>query len=284
MKIKIILNYFIGFIISLLIILTTISLISKYTVFNKNYIINLLDKENYYDKVYNEIQEEMENDIMPSGFTNDIFKDTFTKEDVKKDINMFIDNTYNGKKTIIDTTVLKEKINKNINDFLTKSNLKITDKTGVNNFLNDLVKVYQNEICLYSYTDSLINTFYKLSNIINKIIVILVIVLFIIVILSKLILKFNYLSSSIISSGLIILFIRLFIFEKIDADYLLIITENFSNILAKIINNIGMYLYYVGIGLIILGVIITCKVFLKKRKSLDKNRQIIAKKKLDVYN
>ncbi len=284
MKVRIILNYLIGFIISLLISLTAIVLISKHTIFDKDYLMDVLDKDNYYDKVYNEIQEEMENDIMPSGFTNDIIKDTFTKEEVKDDIILFINNTYEGKITKLDKEALKEKINNNINDFLTKSNLKITDKTGVDNFLNDLVKVYQNEICLYSYVDGLVNTFYKLSNIINKVIIISLIILFTLIIISKLLLKFNYLSSSVLASGLIILFIRLFIYERIDANYLLIITDIFSNILTIVINKIGNYLFYIGIELVIVGMMFSCQVFIKKCQFKNNKRQNIAKKKLDVYN
>jgi hypothetical protein len=264
MKAKIIVNYLIGFIISVLISITALSLIAKLTVFNKDYIINLLEKENYFEKIYNEILEEMESDIMPSGFTNDIIKDTFTKDEVKEDIKTFINNVYQGNKTTLDKELLKDKIKKNIDDFLLKSNLKITDKNGVNTFVNDLVKDYQDEVCLYSYTDGLINTFYKIYHIINKVVIVLLIVLFVLIFLAKLLFKYNYLSSSILASGLIILFIRIFIYERIDADYLLVITENFSNILTLIINTIGNYLLSIGIGLVVFGVITICQVFLKK--------------------
>ena len=229
MKTKIIVNYLIGFIISVLISITALSLIAKLTVFNKDYIINLLEKENYFEKIYNEILEEMESDIMPSGFTNDIIKDTFTKDEVKEDIKTFINNVYQGNKTTLDKELLKDKIK-----------------------------------CLYSYADGLINTFYKIYHIINKVVIVLLIVLFVLIFLAKLLFKYNYLSSSILASGLIILFIRIFIYERIDADYLLVITENFSNILTLIINTIGNYLLSIGIGLVIFGVISTCQVFLKK--------------------
>ena len=278
MKSKIILNYIMGFIISLLISLTGLLLIFKLTVFNKEYIINLLDKENYYGKIYDEILEEMDNDIMPSGFSIDIIKDTFTKDEVKKDIITFLDNVYQGKITTLDKTSLKIKIDENIRTYLTKSNLKITDQEGVNNFINDLVNDYQNEICLYSYANGFINTFYHVYKIINILVIVSIILLFIIIIISKLFLKFNYLSSSILASGLIILFLRLFIYEGIDTNYLLVITEKFSDMLSVLLNIIGNYLYYIGLGLIVLGIVLSCKVFIKKCQGKEKIDKILKKR------
>ena len=277
MKTKIILNYIIGFVISILICLTALFLIMKLSIFDKSYIISFLDKENYYDKVFREIQEEMENDIMPSGFTNDIIKDTFTKEEVKNDIIIFINNMYEGKETSLNKEELKNHIQENINSFLKKSNLSITDQDGLNNFIDDLVNVYKNEVCLYSYANSFINIFFRISKIINKVVIGLSILLVILFILSKKLLNFAYLSSSIFASGLIILFIRMFIFERIDAENLLIITENFSNIVTIIINNIGTYLYYIGIGLIVFGIILSCKVFLKNVNYAIKENKILQK-------
>ena len=257
-KSKIILSYLFGFLTSVSISLFVLLLIIKFTVYDKSYITNLLIKNDYYTKVSTEIKEEMEGNTLSTGFTDVILENLFTEEEVVDDINTFINNTYDGKKTELNKDNIKTNLENNINAFLKKSNLKILNQDDVNKFANDLVDIYKNEICLYGFLDNYISTFAKIGRIINTLLIIFSIAIFILLILLKVV-NSHYISSSLIASGLIILFVRIFVYEKIDINGLLIITELFSNILRLILTILGKMLLSIGIGLIIVGVILLCQ-------------------------
>lgn len=267
-KIKIILDYLLGLFLSLLISVLALLLILHFTVYDKNYINNILEQENYYEDIDKEIQSEMEMMLLSTGFTNDILKDIYTKEELLEDMKLFNNNLYEGKITQLDKNNIKEKIDKNIEDFLAKSNLKIVYEEDVNHFTSDLVDIYKNEVCLYHFIDNYINLFAKLNHYIN-IALIIVGVLIVGSIVTLFLMKSKVIASSFFASGLIILFIRLFVFERIDGDYLLIITEKFSRILSVILQKFGYISLIVAISLIGFGILCLCKVAISFHKKSD---------------
>ena len=255
-KKKIIIGYFCGFLTSIFLVLLILLLIAKFTILNKNYVMKAIENNNYYEKIYNEINDEMELQLLSTGFTNEILKDIYKMEEVIDDINLFIKNAYLGKTTILDKSDIRYRIKINIDNYFKQTKLSISNKNELNKFVNDLVNKYVEEICLYGYTDSVITKIPKLSKLVNigliSSIVILIILCFILIKYTK----SKYFSSIIIASGLIILFIRLFIFEKIDIDNILIITEDFSEILRNYLNFFRNTLLSLSIILIIVGGII----------------------------
>lgn len=255
-KRRIILGYILGFVCTLLLSLLVLLLLFRITVSSKKYILSVLERDNYYEKINDEIKEEMNLYLLSSGFTNEIISDIYTKEDVVSDIQMFIDNTYNGKLTTIDTSGILSKVNENIDEFFKKNNLLTVNKTELNEFTRDLVKIYNDEITLYEFTNSMIPKIPKINKIINLGIIISVASLIILsFILIKI--KYRYFSANIIASGFIILFIRLFIFEKIDVNELLIITEEFSLELRNVLVTLQSLSLILGIVLILVGIILT---------------------------
>ena len=95
-KFKIILNYVLGFILSLLVLCIILFGILKCTVFNPNYIKNALNKNNYYETIETNIHESMEAYMMSSGLPNDILNNLYTKKEIKNEVDNFIDNLFNG--------------------------------------------------------------------------------------------------------------------------------------------------------------------------------------------
>ena len=254
-KKTIILGYLLGFLTAVTLMVLVLLLLTKFTVLNKDYVIKTIKNNDYYNQVYNEINEEMELNLLSTGFTNEILADLYTKEEVIEDINVFINNVFLGQLTTLDKSELRYKLNINIDNFFKKTKLTVMNKDELNKFVSDLVDIYKNEVCLYKFTDGVIPQIPRINNIVN-IGIIISVCLLIIFTISLIIIKNKLFSSIIISSGLIILFIRLFIFEKIDSDNILIITEDFSKILRLVMNNIKSNLWLISIILIICGLLI----------------------------
>lgn len=253
---RIILGYIFGFLGALLLAILILLLLARFTFGSKSYILNVLERDHYYEKIHDEIKEEMNLHLLSSGFTDEIIKDIYTKEEVVSDIQEFIDNTYNGKLTTIDTSLILERLNANIDTFFKQNNLLTVNKTELSEFVDGLVNIYPDEITLYGFTDSVIPKIPKINKIINLGIIVISISLILLgFILVKI--KYRYFSANIIASGFIILFIRLFIFEKIDVSELLIITEEFSVELRNVLVTIQSLSLILGILLIVMGIILT---------------------------
>ena len=265
-KVKIILGYLNGFIITILLSILSLLLIVKYTLYDENYIKNTLNKNNYYTNVYNDTYEDMKDYMVSSGLPDTILEDIFTLDEITKDINEFINNIYNGKITDLNTDFIKERLEKNIDEYLTQNNIAVTNESDLESFNDEITNIYKNQVCLYKTLNSFINIINKIGNKLDKIIIILALILIIFTTVTFIFIKINYFGSLFISSGLILLFIRLLIFEKIDIQNILVISENFSIILKNILNNYGDLLLKISIFEIIIGFIISLIVYFTEKK------------------
>ena len=253
-KWKVILDYVLKFLVAIILIFLTLIIIFKFTVFNKNYIKNVIKNDNYYEKVNDSIKENMENYIISSGFSENILDNIYTKEDVKKSIDNFIDNIYSNKKNKVDMHKIENKINSNIDEYIKDQEIQILDKESISSLVDDLLKIYTNETELYNMFDNYINLFSKVQTILNILLIsLLVVTIILIIILIKL--KLQDLGIIPFTSGLMLLYLRFLIYNNIDYKNILIITDNFSGILVQIIAKIVDLILICGIILGVMGLI-----------------------------
>ena len=265
-KWKIILDYFLKFLTALILIFLTLIIIFKFTIFNKNYIKNNLKENNYYEKVNDSIKENMENYIISSGFSENILDNIYTNKDVEIAINNYIDIIYSNKKDKIDLSKIEDKINSNIDEYIKDQEIKILDKDSITSLVDDLLKIYTNEIELYNIFDNYINLFSKLQTLLNiALICLLIITIILIIVLIKL--KIQNLGIIPFTSSLMLLYIRFLIYNNIDYKNILIITDNFSNCLVQIVTKIVDLILICGI---ILGVMGLIAIILDSRKKNKK--------------
>ena len=264
-KLKVILSYLLGFILSVSISVLCLLLILKFGIFNKNYLLDLLKTNNYYESINNSIKEDIEDYMTSSGLPNSVMDEVFSLNDVEKDINGYIDSLYEGKVYNVDTTVFEDKLKNNINDYVKSLNLGIDNTDELDLFIKDTADIYTKEVKLYNMLDGLANKYLKLSHILSCV---LIGACVIVGVFSILIIIFNKINigSCIMSSGIIMILFRLFIFDRIDSDNILIISEYFSKIFKRVMNNINNLLLIIGIVLMVVGFVITfVKIPCKKR-------------------
>ena len=265
-KIRIILQYFLGIIISLLLTVFILTFIFKKTISQKEFLKNTLEKTNYYETIYKETYEEMRIYMISSGLPEEVLKDIYTKKEIKKDVNTFIDYFYEGKKIELDKTSIKNKLMNNIQTYLSKNYETITHKEELSEFISDIEEIYRNEVCLYHTLDSFIKFFHKGINYINFIIDILFWVISILFILECL-LKTKFMGAIISSSGINILLIIFLVYEKVDYKNLLIISEYFSKVIREIFQNIIHISIYTSTICIIIGLLLSFICSFEKKKS-----------------
>ena len=252
-KIKIILGYPLGFICALLISILTLLIILKTSIFNKDYVFKVIRENDYYEKIVDDTKEEMENFMVSSGFPYSILDDIYTIDDVKEDIDYYINNMYNGEKTVIDKKIISEKLNNNINDYLKKNNVSVLNPEDITSFVDEIASIYDKEVTLYHTFDGMLNKVPKLERLVNKGIIIVGSVLVVIIILLMVVIKTISLGTCMFASSLILFFLRFVILEKIDIINILIVTEHFSDLIQIIMLDIRKLMLIASIILLIIG-------------------------------
>ena len=266
-RVKIIMGYILAFITTVIVTIFGVLVVLKITVADKNYIKNKLENEKYYEKVSKEILNKMEYYMTSSGLPQNILEDLFTEVEIKNDVNSLIDNMYLGKENEIEIDRISERLNNNIDKYVSDHKVKVTSESYLDSFVKHMVNIYEKEVNLYDMGNGYIKYIPKLEKVLNISLIICFIVSIILIVILKL-LKVNYVGSIIVSSGLIILFIKLLFFEKIDYQNILIISNNFSNMIKNIIKEMDFYANMLSFIFIILGIMI---ILIKSLQKAPKN-------------
>ena len=158
---KTFLSYTMKFIQSISFFLLSLGLILILTVFNEDYVLDLLDNHNYYQELYDNTLEEVSYYLEQSGLNEEVLKNVITVKSLKTSIITTIDNLYNNKKITVDTEEFQKNLTTNINNYIIDNNIRVDDKDTVNILTKKLVNIYEEEI---SYN----NTFEKVRPLFNK--------------------------------------------------------------------------------------------------------------------
>ncbi len=268
------------FLIICIFILSSILIFSN-TVLNKQYVAKVLEKNNYYERTYYNIQEGFKNYIMQSGLEEDVLEDLYDKQKVDNDINMVLDTIYENKDINIDTESMKKKLDDRINSVLKEKN-RIPDgeeKEAIQTFENAIIETYNSGI---AYSQSLVK---QIGNIYVKIQPMLAkaqaISIFLIVILIALIILINRnakksietIGIAVLSVGILGIALKLLIGDRMH--HILILNTAFSESLIYLIKSIIDTFFTVGIVMSILGIIaiITSNINRCEKTRLEKHKE-----------
>ena len=241
-------GYFLGFLASIILVLISVLLVFKATIFNKSYLLKSLDSSNYYDKVYDEIEKDMKNSLRSSGLDESVVNNLYKKSDVKNDIINLVGSIYSGSKYYASTDEIERKLNSNIDKYLVSKNIVLEDRKALDSYISSITEIYSKETSLYGYLQNYTSKFMKISTFFDFTIAFGIILIIIIIILNKYKFKIHFLGVTLLSSSMMLLYLRHFIWNKIDYKNILIISDAFSDVLRKMlvdVNNYSMYFVYV---------------------------------------
>ncbi len=240
---KTILNIILSFLLIILIAMSIVINILQDKILNKDYILSKMEENQVYLQVSREVDNGFENYIYQSGLPEDIIKDLYTEDTIKNDVNSFINALYDGTEIQISDSIIRETLDKRINEYLVSENKTLNEqgKKNVEKFEDLIVNEYKNNVNAYGSLYKTGHDFLdKLEQVIQKIkfIPIILIIAFIIFLivnnLKNLLLTINYACISLLSLGILIKIGVSIIFSKINIDNILFITKALSNLLINI--------------------------------------------------
>ncbi len=255
-------NYLFVFFISIIILLITTTIFLKSTILNYNFVLNIIEKDNYYNKLYDDIYEEMLNNIPSSGFDKVILENLFTIEDLKQDTENIIIDFYSNEKIENHNERLKSKLNTNINKYIKDNKLVVESQNDINRYVNIMIEVYKKNIIPGSVIEQAEKSF-KMINIIVTITLILSIISLLVIIIYKRKELYKSYSILLLFTSFVYIFIYFYIKNHVDISNLMFYNNSLSSIVKSIINNLLSRLLIITIIYFILSIII--EIIIKKK-------------------
>lgn len=241
---KYIISIILAFLLMLSILLTVALQIVSTTILNKDYILGKLDEANYYNNVYEQIKDSLAGYIGPSGLDEEVLENIYTREQVKEDINLIINNIYENKNDKINTEDIKEKLQNNIEASVGSGLLTKENRNSIEDFIDKIADEYVQNISHDPYFEKVGTVINKVKDMIGKV---EGIIIFVPIILAVVILLLNikqissairFIAISILTSGVIGIVIKVFLETKINISNILIINDSFSEVIKNVINSI----------------------------------------------
>lgn len=264
--------FIINFFLVICIFLLSGLLIFSNTILNKQYMIGLLEKNNYYEKVYYSIEDGFKNYIMQSGLDESILDNLYEKEKVTEDINMVVSAIYDGTSINVDVSSIVKKLDNRINYILEQNN-RVPEKQE-----REEIKIFEDAIAT-TYVDEITysaESIKEISNVLTKIqlllpnikialIGLIVVLLAFIIVISRSILKtINTIGIMLLTVGVIDIAIKLLIKDRVHN--ILILNSAFSMNVIDLINSILNSFFKLGIISVSIGaVLIIISSFIKRK-------------------
>lgn len=261
-KITIILNQLLLILFAALLIIT---LTLFQTIGSKAYLLKTLEKNNYYEQVYQQSKSTLEGYTIQLGLEDSILDTLYTKEKVTEDINILIDGIYNQKEITISTDSITQKLDEIIDNKLKENNHTSSqeEQKSIQEFQKTISSAYETEI-LYSkkYALKLQSVYSKIISLKNKTLIFLssftlIPTLIILILNRELKSSIKTISTALLSTSFLLISLKLLLESKFQ--HILIFSSIFSKLAIAIINDLLKIFFNTGIliGIIsIIGIII----------------------------
>lgn len=259
---KRIIQYIVATILALAILALIIINILTSSVLSKEYILGKLQDQNYYEKIYNEVESNFENYINQSGLDEEVLKDIITKDKIQKDTKIIINNIYNGMDEKIDTEEIKNKLNENIDNSLNRKKT-ATEQKAIDTFVDTICKEYETTISHTNYEKKINSTLNKINKYIdlaNKALLVVIgvsVLLLILLTIRRIYRILARIGTSFIIDGIILILAKIYISSKINVSTIMLLNSGVSDVLQSILNEILGKILYTGSILLSLGIILT---------------------------
>lgn len=253
---RLLLSYVMKFIQSISFFLLSLSLILILTVFNEDYVLDLLNNHNYYQELYSNTLEEVSYYLEQSGLNEAVLNNVISVKSLKKEIITTIDNLYTNQKITVNTEEFQNNLTTNINNYIKDNNIRVDNKDTVNILTKKLVNIYEEEV---SYNNAfekvrpIFNKTYKLTKIVLYLSIIMSIITYLI---NRYVFKDRNIIASLFTNFVILGGLVLYTKYTIDINNIFFYNTSVSNILMEFINSVLKCMLVTGIISFFLGLFI----------------------------
>ena len=258
-------RYILVIILTILIIAMAFIGVASSTILNKQFVLSKLEETGYYDGIYQEIQSDFEKYVGQSGLDENVLQDVLTKEKIKSDVNVIINNIYEGTNEEFDVEELKENLNNKIQQTIEEQGLR-GEQESIDSYIDTICEQYKQTMLHTNYEKDINDIYNKVTKYIQagkKIVMVasLVVAIIIIAICFRHVFKgFASCAISLTASGIFLTVVNMYINSKVKIDTITVFNSTISNTIREIMSNIvgqiancGYIMLAIGIIVIIVG-------------------------------
>lgn len=254
-KIKVVLEYIIQFFLAMffsgLILLISIS----YFINKPNYLLKQLEKNQYSKKIGTAITEELDNYVIQSGLSSETIQNLFTEQEIQNNVEQTIKSFYQNKDLQIETDTFKTNLKNNIDNYLKENNVTAQDENALNQFVEQMTKIYEGEFTLSNMLPKVQGKWSKLQTYLNVGIIVFLVMTIMIYIVQIILCKKYSFAIPFYTCGLIIFTIYFFIKNHIDMHNIRFFSDSVSETIQKIGLDLHNKLMIMGIAFLIIGIL-----------------------------
>ena len=241
---------FLSIFLLLLFLITTL----KVSVFNKNYFLRQLEKNNYYEKLSENIDSDMKNYILQSGLDESVFENIYTEEMLKEDVRNSVKSFYSGNSIDINTDNIKIKLTENIDAYIKENHLTVSKQEDLDSFVTQILNVYKEKVTLSQILNKVSKPFVKIERMLNITLIVVLILFIAIFVVAKKICKKLLFPIPCFTTALLVFLGNFLLFKQISVRHISFWNTYVSEIIQRIILNFSLLTKVCSVGLIILAI------------------------------
>lgn len=262
--IKGVINTVIAFFLTIAILANFLVILCSKTIMNKDYMLGLLEKNGYYEKIGTNLKNSFTEYQYQSGLPEDVFENVYLQEELKKDIDSIINYLYNGEEFSNHSENVKNRVDENIAQFLEKNSIVLTEEQqqNVDNFEAIMKDVYEQEVySVFTYAQNINDIVVKIEKIIYIVRIVLagvligILLIFLILNVTTLSFFTNGIGCSLLASGILLQLTNWVINKNLDIAHILLFTQSFSDFIKFVLYEILSKIAFFGILFIVLGIL-----------------------------
>ncbi len=278
-RLKIIFYFLLELVLSLLVLGSVGLIFLKNTVYSPDYVKKQLEESNYYTHLSQTIYDRMSENVYQAALDETILENLYTVDSLKTTVNEMIDTVYAGKEYKVDTTHLKEVLENNINAYLEKHSMEVTNQESLNELTNLFANIYTREITISNATNLIYKLMNKTASLINIGIIVCIILAIILSIIIKI--KFKDITYAIpfILTGAMFIIINMYINHSIVVQSIYLGDPKLTSLVQQVLTNIlGLCTKYGIITIVIGSLAAAIEYIVSSLKPKEKKEPKIAKK------
>ncbi|MGL5346384.1 MAG: hypothetical protein ACRDA3_03455 [Peptostreptococcaceae bacterium] len=292
-NIKNIISFIISLVLMFVIVITSGVLFFRGTMLNDQSYINVLEKNNIYDKIYYNINENLEYLLLTNNIPKDTFEGIILKTEVKASVDSYVysvvDYMKNKKVEIppLDMNVYEERFNEDINEFLMFNGMYLNEefKQNLEEFKSTFMNIIKSDLQVLDFNAlsnaSSMKAIAKLSGFINSgtVVLGLIMVILVLCLLIALVWRrrkariFAWVGYSFVSSGLLVLLVGVSGYISGFYNHVAIGIPYLATAVSAIIKHYLFNLSIIGLIVFIIGICVVFRYWIhlyKKYKYLNK--------------
>lgn len=176
----------------------------KVTVLRPNYILDKLEKNNYYVELDKDIKNEMSYYIGQSGFEEEILDNLYTIDELKYIVECYINGFYNNGSLDVKKINVENKLRSNIDTYISNRVIEIGNQKDLDKFITEMGNIYENKITYSKMFNKYGWVLNKLNNYVNIVLILCIVFIVMLYIVLKYGLKKNVFAVSLLTTSIII--------------------------------------------------------------------------------